>query len=130
MLTRSAKAKGASLQRWTRDKIIAQFPHLDTEDVKSTVMGENGLDIQLSKLARKFLPIGIECKNHAKFAVYAHYEQATRNAFLVTSNVEPVLIIKGNHKKPLAVVDAAYFFSLMRARYDASLINIDDPDKA
>lgn len=91
-------------------------------------MGENGLDLQLSKLARSFIPYGFECKSYAKFVVYTHYDQATRNAFLVSPNLEPVLIIKGNHKKPLAVVDAEHLFKLMRARYDASLINVDNPN--
>jgi hypothetical protein len=92
-------------------------------------MGEKGLDIQLSKLGKSAIPLGVECKNHAKFAVYTHYEQAVRNAFLHSPNLEPVLILKGNHKKPLALVDAEYFFKLMRDRYDASLVNLNNPDK-
>lgn len=129
MLTRSAKSKGKKLQNWVRDKILAQFPFLDQEDVKSTVMGENGLDLQLTKIARNTVPIGVECKNHAKFVIYNHYEQAVINSHKTSNLLEPVLIIKGNHKKPLAVVDAEYFIKLMRARYDASLINVNDPSK-
>lgn len=129
ILTRSAKTKGKKLQNWVRDQILALFPSLDKEDVKSTIMGENGLDIQLTKIGRNTIPIGVECKNHATFAIYKHYEQAVTNTYKTSNLLEPVLFIKGNHKKPLAVVDAEYFLTLMRAKYDISLVNINDPDK-
>jgi hypothetical protein len=129
MLARSAKSKGRLLQVWTKKNVLETFPILDEEDVKSTTMGERGVDIQLTKLARSYFPYGVECKNLKQSAIYKPYEQATRNTFLVSPNLEPVLIIKGNHKRPLAVIDAEHFFKLVRARYDASIINLNRPDK-
>lgn len=129
MLVSSKKSKARVLQQWVRDQILSQFPFLEADDVKSTPMGVNGLDIQLSKIARNTVPVGVECKNFAKFAVYTHYEQAVRNTYKYAPHSTPVLILKGNHKKPLALVDAEFFFQLMRNRYDASLINLNEPDK-
>ena len=110
----SAKAKGRRLQQLVRDKIIELLKTygIQADDVKSTAMGQGGEDVQLSPLARSFLPISIECKSHKGFAVYKPYEQAQ-----AASGVnEPVLIIKGDHKQPLAVIDLEYYFKLEQCR--------------
>ena len=71
-------------------------------------MGSGGEDVQLSQAARKEIPFQIETKSYATFAIYKHYEQASEHG-----EHEPLLIIKGNHKKPLAVMDAEKFFKLL-----------------
>jgi hypothetical protein len=73
-------------------------------------MGASGEDILLSPAARKLLPISIECKNKASFAVYKDYAQAQANS----SVYEPVLVIKANRQKPLAVVDLEHYLSLFK----------------
>jgi len=108
MKTQSAKAKGRKLQQWVRDKLLYEFD-LDEGEVISTSMGAGGMDIQLSPKARTLIPLAIECKAHHKFAVYSMYEQAISNS----KNLEPVVIIKGDRKKPLALVDAEYLFALL-----------------
>jgi hypothetical protein len=128
MLTSSAKEKGRRLQKWVRDKLLEKFPQIDPEDLKSTSMGVNGLDIQMSRLAQSTIPYGFEMKNMARFAVYQHYEQAARNTHKAQRYLEPVLVIKGNHKRPLAVVDAEHFFSLLRDRYDMEIERIRAPE--
>lgn len=110
MLTSSAKAKGRRLQQWVRDMILDMFPTLEPDDVKSTSMGAGGEDVLLSPAARKLLPITIECKNKKSFAVYKDYEQAQNH----NQKYEPVLVIKGDRKKPLAVVDATHYFRLIK----------------
>jgi len=107
--TSSAKAKGRNLQKWTRDKLLSLFASLTTGDVRSTSMGASGEDIQLSPLARQCIPYQIETKAHASFAIYKHYEQAAEHG-----EHEPLLVIKGNHKKPLVVLDAEQFFKLIK----------------
>jgi hypothetical protein len=109
MLTSSCKSKGRSLQKWTRDYLLGLFTTLTKDDIRSTSMGASGADVTLSQEAKKWIPYQFECKAHATFAVYKMYEQAGTHG---TS--EPVLIIKGNHKRPLAVVDAEMFLSLIR----------------
>lgn len=109
MKVSSKKAKGRNLQKYVRDKILEIFPTLEPDDVKSTGMGQSGEDVQLSPAARKLAPYSVECKSFKAFAIYKHYEQACTHG-----EYEPLLIIKGNHKKPLAVVDADHFFSLLK----------------
>lgn len=107
MQTSSAKAKGRKLQQWVRDLILANSIGLTEDDVKSTSMGAQGEDIQLSTAARQQWPISVECKSKQAFAFYKDYEQAKKNA---PSGAEPVLVCKANNKKPMAIVDAEFFF--------------------
>ena len=85
------------------------FPRLTARDVKSTTMGETGADIQLSEAAYEVFPYNVECKSLAKVAIYKHYEQATSHG-----TGEPVLIIKQNGSKPLAVIDLDHFMMLVK----------------
>lgn len=109
----SVKAKGRRFQQWTRDLILAKFPSLQPDDVKSTAMGQNGEDIQLSPAARKVVPVSIECKARKKVCVYPWYAQAVANAPLDT---EPVLLVRQDRAPALVVVDADHYFELLRER--------------
>jgi len=106
----SAKAKGRKLQQWVRDKIIGMYQDLSTRDVISTGMGQQGEDVRLSEAAFKKFPFSVECKNQAKMKpVYdAHYQAKKQGAG------EPLLIIKMNGEKPLAIIDADYFFKIWK----------------
>jgi hypothetical protein len=108
--TSSAKAKGRKLQQLVRDKIIKLLTPRGVveDDVKSTGMGQGGEDVQLSPLARKYLPVSIECKKYAKFAIYGPYEQAEK----ASGTYEPLLVIQGDRKIPLAIVSLDYYLSL------------------
>ena len=108
--TASGKAKGRKHQQWTRDQILALHPAaLLPDDVKSTSMGAGGEDVQLSPAARRLFPYSVECKAHKSFAFYKIMEQAAANS---PKGSEPLVSIKGDRKKPLAVVDAEHFFKL------------------
>lgn len=106
----SAKAKGRRHQQWVRDQILATFPKLEMDDVRSTSMGAGGEDIQLSPAARKLFPYSVECKAFKSFAIYKVMEQALANC---PEGIEPLAIIKADRQKPLAVVDAEFFFKLV-----------------
>lgn len=109
--SRGRKNKGMRFQQWVRDKILEYFTfhfNFRAEDVKSTTMGETGPDIQLSPFAKDALPIQIECKHHKSFAIYKVYEQAQEHG-----DSEPVVFIKADRKKPLAVVDAELMVKLL-----------------
>jgi|TARA_R110001606_G_scaffold331929_1_gene479752 hypothetical protein len=108
--TQSAKAKGRNLQKWARNKILDLVHDLEPDDVKSTSMGCGGEDVQLSPFARKHMPISIECKARKNIAVYSYYSQAEENC---PKKMEPVVIIKADRKKPLALVDAEYLLKLI-----------------
>ena len=106
----SGKQKGRKHQQWVRDQILALHPTaLLPDDVKSTSSGAGGEDVQLSPAARRLFPYSEECKAHKAFAFYKIMEQAASNC---PKGAEPLVIIKGDRKKPLAVVDAEHFFKL------------------
>lgn len=106
--TQARKAKGRQLQQKVRDAIYEAFPHLEDGDVVSTGMGQGGEDVRLSPAARKVFPYSVEAKRHKAFAVYGPYEQAKANSM----GYEPILVIQGDRKKPLVLVDLEHFMSL------------------
>lgn len=109
--TSSAKSKGRLLQQWVVSKLYDCFPFLEEGDLKSTSMGANGEDIQMSPAARRAIPLSIECKARESIAVYGWLTQAKTNC---PKGCEPVLVVKQNRSKPLVIVDADYFFNLIR----------------
>ena len=75
-----------------------------------TPSGVNGPDVQLGAEAARFWPFAIECKKHAAFAVYQHYDQAREG--MRPGDIQPVLVIEANRREPLVVVDAEWFFGM------------------
>lgn len=108
----SAKAKGRALQQWVRDIILKTFP-LEPDDVRSTSMGASGEDVTLSPAARKYVPFQIECKNKATSQIHTYYDQAKSHG-----DHEPLVIVKMDRKKPLAVLDAELFFAQLKELND------------
>ena len=103
MNTKSGKAKGRRLQNWVRDRLYDTFKFTE-EDIRVAIMGESGEDIKLiSSSAKAKFPYSIEIKNKEAHNVWADYAQASANA---PESREPILIIKRNKHKPLAVIDA------------------------
>jgi hypothetical protein len=92
-----------------RDQIISKFS-LEPDDVRSVSMGAGGEDVLLSPTARRRCPISVECKSRDRIAVYGYYEQAETNA---KGKGEPVVFIKQNRSRPLVVVDAEYFLTMI-----------------
>lgn len=105
----SAKNKGRILQKWVRDILLSCLKSMEPDDIKSTPMGVNGPDIQLSPAARRKWPWTVECKSRATFSVYSIMDQAEKN---LMKNTKPVVIIKGNRKEPLALVHAKHFLEM------------------
>lgn len=107
MKPRSAKNKGKRLQNDIRDLILKLYEDvLQADDVRSTTMGDGGEDVQLSPAARKYIPFQIECKNRGRMSVFKDYAQAQEHG-----PHNPLLIIKQDGSKPLAVLDAELFFT-------------------
>jgi hypothetical protein len=55
----------------------------------------------------------IECKNRKAIAVFKDYEQAKTHG-----QVEPLVILKQNNSKPLALVDAEHFLDMLQKLND------------
>ena len=97
MKPQSCKAKGRRLQQMIVADLLALFPHLGEDDVRSTSMGAAGEDIQLSNTARRAIPFSIEAKNQERVNVWNAMEQSRANA---PAGVEPVVVFKKNNEKP------------------------------
>ena len=111
--TRSRKAKGRRLQNWVRDSLRGLFLTLTDDDIRVAIMGETGADVKLSADAKKLFPYDIECKNTERMTtLYNYYEQAISHE----TGGEPLLIVKMNHKKPLAIMDAEHFIKVVSCR--------------
>lgn len=98
------------LQKLVVQLLLKAFPQLTERDVRSTSMGAGGEDVQLSTKAVKLIPFKIECKNLKRISIYKYYDQAKAHK----GKQEPLLVLKSNHKKPLAVVDLEYFIRMMK----------------
>jgi len=107
MKPQSAKQKGRKLQQWVRDKLI-ELLDIHPENVKSTSMGAGGEDVTMSKEARDVFPYSIECKCQEALNIWKAYDQASANCGVH----QPLVIIKRNRSKTLAVVEAEYFINL------------------
>ena len=110
MNNKSRKAKGRILQNLVRDKIVKLFGVLGKDDIRTSLMSEQGADVKLISLtARKLFPYDVECKNREEYlTIYKHYKHACKHG-----NLEPLLIIKMNREKSLAVIDLDHFIELL-----------------
>ena len=79
----SCKAKGRRFQQQIAADILAAFPNLGEDDVRSTSMGASGEDIQLSTSARTLFPYSVEAKNQRR--------QFSVSIALVAKNGTPIL---------------------------------------
>jgi hypothetical protein len=74
-------------------------------------MGAAGEDLLFSAAAGQRLSISVECKSRDRIAVYGYYDQAKQNT---PEAREPVVVIKQNRRCPLVVIDAEYYFRLLK----------------
>ena len=106
----SRRAKGKKLQKIVRDKLLKAFPHLHPIDIRVAKSGENGEDLKLSRIGRRLIPYQFECKNQEKFkTIYSFWDQSVRHG-----KYEPVLVIKQNSRRALAVIDLDQFIDLIK----------------
>lgn len=95
-----------------RDTILKLYTELTDDDIRVPVGSETGADLKLNKKATEILPFKFEMKNRETFkTLYAFYTQAQGHK---GADLEPLLIIKMNHKKPLIIMDAEYFLKLWK----------------
>ena len=110
MKQNSRRAKGKKLQKILRDKLLKAFPHLHQGDIRVAKTGENGEDLKLSRIGRRLIPYQFECKNQQKFkTIYSFWDQSVRHG-----KYEPVLVVKQNSRRSLAVIDLDQFIDLIK----------------
>ena len=108
---RTGKAKGRLGQQEVRDRLLKNFPHLHPDDIKSTVMGDTGEDIQLSPAARKLIPLSIEVKRRKDGlkTAYNYVEQAVKHG-----TGEPVVFFRSDRRPWLVMVGMEHYMDLIR----------------
>lgn len=111
----SAKAKGRELQQWTCQKIsdLLDIPWGKDELIASREMGQSGTDVRLIGEVQEKFPFSVECKNQETWAIPQWIKQAQANQKKDTSWL---LICKKNRGKPIAIMDADVFFSLLKKK--------------
>ena len=110
-MTRAAKAKGRGGQQEVRDKLLETFPEFEADDIKSTVMGDTGEDIQLSPAARKAMPITIEVKRRKSGfkTAYGYIDQASNHA-----KGEPVVFYRSDRQPWIVMISIDHYMELLR----------------
>ena len=103
--------KGRKLQNLVREKILKTFrPNLKKSDVQVAGIGVNGADIRLSKNGTRLCPFQFETKSQNRMkTIYKWKKQSEKN-----TNLDGVLVMRSNGKKPLVVIDMDLFFDLIK----------------
>jgi len=110
MKQNSRRAKGRLLQIIVRDKLLKAFPHLNPLDLQVGKNGSNGEDLKISRIGRRLIPFQWEMKNQQKLlTLYKFFKQAQKHG-----KHEPVLVVKLNSRKPLAVINLDQFIDLIK----------------
>lgn len=113
--TAARKAKGRNGQQEIRDLLLERFPELEGDDLRSTAMGQSGVDLLLSPKAKKLLPISPEVKRRKTFAAqYDQIAQAERG-----DGLEPVVFFRGDRKPWLVILPVEVYLDLLRKRADS-----------
>lgn len=115
---RKAKNAGIYLQKMVVSKLLEKFPQLTEEDIVSCQASQGGEDIQLSNMARKTLPISIECKHVKSFpkTVMDWFKQAESNS----GKYEPVVIAKKRGmrgEQPKVIINMNHYIDLLEKAY-------------
>ncbi len=110
MKNRSKQQKSRYLQNLVKDRIIKLYPSLTKKDIRTSTTGENGADVRLlTHTAKKLFPYSVETKNMKSYRLlYEAFRQAKRH-----TNMEPLLVLKGQREKPVVIIDMEHFFELL-----------------
>ena len=111
MKIQSAKAKGRRLQQQIVNDLLDVFEHLTADDIRSTSMGVNGEDVQMSLAARQCIPYSFEAKNQERLNIWSCIEQARSNT---PCGVTPVVVFKKNNEPPQVTIPWSIFLQLMQ----------------
>jgi hypothetical protein len=109
MKASSCKAKARLSQQLVRDELLKRAPSLTENDIRSTGMGQSGVDIQLSEAALKVYPFAIEVKCQESLNIWAALKQADENKGKHT----PILCFKRNRTEMFVALKFNDFLNLV-----------------
>lgn len=110
MKTSSAKAKGRTAQKLVRDALLKRAPHLTENDIRSTAMGQSGVDLLLSEAALKTYPFAFEVKCQESLNIWSALKQAEENKGKYT----PLLCFKRNRTDMYVTLKFEDFLELLK----------------
>lgn len=118
--TASAKAKGRSFQQWTCQKIseLLGLPWGKDELIASREASQVGTDVRLIGEAKVRFPYSVECKHQESWQIHAWIEQAKSNQ---QEGTDWLLFAKRNRMRPVVILDAETFFSILKKVQDANM---------
>jgi hypothetical protein len=114
--SRSGKNKGAKLQNRIAF-ILANSFNLTfgkDEDLQGREMGQSGVDIRMSKDAKKIIPFDIEVKNCETWSVPMWWKQCVNNT---SENRMPLLVVSKNNHEDLAILKIEDLIHVMKNVY-------------
>ena len=115
--SQACKAKGRRFQQEVERALKHTFPHLKGNDIRSISMGCQGADLILSTAALKVLPYDFEMKNQENLQLWAAIRQCTRRVDAETdTDIYPMLVIRRNRTKPLAIMPLGHYCYLRAGR--------------
>ena len=85
---------------------------LETNDIKSQVMGMSGEDIVFSPKAQKIIRYKFECKNTERLSIWSAIEQCEGHG---EDRLCPVIVFKKNRKEPYAAIPLNKLIALLKA---------------
>lgn len=110
--TQSAKSKGRLLQQWVCRRIskITGYEFGKDCPIESRPMGQSGTDVRMESQVIKSFPFSVECKSQESWSVHQWILQAQLNCI---PDTDWLLVCKSNRNKPIVIIDADVFFSLV-----------------
>lgn len=116
MRPQSAKAKGRRLQQEVRDAVLAAFPQLEPDDVRSTSMGASGADLLLSPAAKRRFPYYVECKNVESLNIHKAIAQAEAGVAKLPQTgvvIKPLVVFRKNTTPAYVAIPFSHFLDLL-----------------
>lgn len=106
----SRKAKGRRLQNTVSELLLERHNDLEPDDIRGAIMGESGEDIKMSPLARRKIPLSIECKAQERLSIWSALNQAEEN---VKEGTKPAVVFKRNYSKTYIAMEFEDFLDLL-----------------
>lgn len=108
------RRKGRLLEKHVAAALLEEYPEFDAEDIHPVASATSGIDIILSKYARKKIPISFECKTHTELPLRPALAQASKNMY---PDTVPCVVWKKpntNVKEAIAILKLTDLFALLK----------------
>lgn len=108
---RSRKNKGRQFENELAQTLREAFPDLDPADISARSMGDIGIDLLLSPIARQAFPFGVEAKRVERLNIYSAIKQAETNA--KKEGLHPMVVFRKNHDRAWAAIPLSVLLDIV-----------------